>query len=163
MSNESHGMFRNPFYNREEKDRIALNIKNTTSRGPSGGTLTSAGYISSTGSTRRCSRTCTPYRPYHSSDFYKAGAEIGWQYIMSAANKVSFNSKFAHYFIRAPLITTLYTANELIWNFNVCEYFKFGLGPLYAYNRDGGHFVSGKIEAATVNIKYCFGHRLVPL
>ena len=67
---------------------------------------------------------------------------------------MSFNSKFAQYYYSGRSDNDTYTANELIWNFNVGEYFKFGLGPLYAYNRDGGHFISGKIDAATINIKF---------
>ncbi|HOD14058.1 MAG TPA: hypothetical protein PLA65_11340 [Spirochaetota bacterium] len=154
VSNESHGMFRNPFYNREEKDRIILNIKNTYQPRPFRWDFNLSGiYFIHRFDTSLFPDVYT-YRPYHSSDFYKAGAEIGWQYIISAANKVSFNSKFAQYFYSGPSDNDTYTANELIWNFNVGEYFKFGLGPLYAYNRDGGHFVSGRIEASTVNLKF---------
>jgi hypothetical protein len=154
VSNESHGMFRNLFFNREEKDRIVLNIKNTYQPRPFRWDFNLSGIYF----IHRFDASMVPdrytLRPYHSSDFYKAGAEIGWQYIISAANKLSFNSKFAQYFYSGPSDNDTYTANELIWNFNVGEYFKFGLGPLYSYNRDGGHFVSGKIDAATVNMKY---------
>ncbi len=154
VSNESHGMFRNLFFNREEKDRIVLNIKNTYQPRPFRWDFNVSGIYF----IHRFDTSLLPdiytLRPYHSSDFYKAGAEIGWQYIISAANKLSFKSKFAHYFYSGPSDNDTYTENELIWNFNMGESFKFGLGPLYAYNRDGGHFISGKVEAATVNIKF---------
>ncbi len=93
-------------------------------------------------------------KPYHSADFYKINAEFGWQYIWSAANRLAFNSKFSHYFFKAPYDYDSWVANEFTWNFNLSEYFKFGLGPEYTYNRDRGHFVSGRIDASTVKVRY---------
>ncbi len=154
VGNESHGMFSNPFYSREEKDRVVLKIKNDFSPMPTRWSLNLGGVYF----THRLDATQIPdiysLDPYHSSDFYKANAEFGWQYIWSAANKLSFNSRFSHYFFKSPYDYDSWVANEFIWNFNVSEYFKFGLGPQYTYNRDRGHFVSGRVEAATMKVKY---------
>ncbi len=154
VGNESHGMFSNPFYNREEKDRVVLKIKNDFSPMPMRWSLNLGGVYF----THRLDATQFPdlfsLKQYHSSDFYKVNAEFGWQYIWSAANKLSFNSKFSHYFFKSPYDYDSWVTNEFIWNFNVSEYFKFGLGPQYTYNRDRGHFISGRVEAATVKIKY---------
>jgi hypothetical protein len=154
VSNESYGMFRNTYYSREEKDRIVLNIKNTYQPRPFRWDFNVTGIYF----VHRLDAALYPDEltsmGYDASDFYKFGAEIGWQYIISAANKLTFNSKFAQYFYSGRSDNDTYTENALTWNFNVGEYFKFGLGPLYAYNRDGGHFVSGRIDAATINIKF---------
>ncbi len=154
VKNESHGMFRNPFYSREEKDRVVLKIRNDIMTMPTRWSLNLGGVYF----THRLDSTHIPdlfsLKPYHSGDFYKINAEFGWQYIWSAANKLSFNSKFSHYFFKSPYDCDSWVANEFIWNFNVSEYFKFGLGPQYTYNRDRGHFVSGKIEVATVKVRY---------
>lgn len=154
IKNDSHGMFRNPFYSREEKDRVSLKLKSDYRPMPTRWTASLGGVYF----LHRFESSLFPdimtVRPYHSGDFYKVNAEIGWQYIWSAANSLSFTSKCARYFYSAKADYDIWVANELIWHFNVSEYLKFGLGPLYTYNRDGGHFVSGKIDVATMNIKY---------
>jgi hypothetical protein len=154
VKNDSHGMFRNPFYTREEKDKVILKLKNEYTPMPTRWSLNLGGIYF----IHRLDSSLYPdvltARPYHSSDFYKGSAEVGWQYIWSAANKLSFNSKFSHYDYSTRADNDTWVSNEFIWNFNISEFLKVGLGPLYAYNRDRGHFISGKIDAATLNIKY---------
>lgn len=154
VKNESRGMFRNVFYNREEKDRVGVKFKSDYKPMPTRWILNIGGVYF----THRLDATQTPdwltLKPYHSSDFYKINAEFGWEYIWSAANKLSFNSTFSYYFFRQPYDFDSWVANELMWNFNITEHFKFSLGPRYTYNQDRGHFPSGKIEVATANIRY---------
>lgn len=154
VKNDSHGMFRNPFYSREGKDRVSLKLKNDFKPMPTRWTVNLGGEYFMHRFESSLYPDLMTFRPYHSGDFYKLNAEVGWQYIWSAANSLSFNSKFARYFYSTKADYDVWVANELIWHFNVSEYLKFGLGPLYTYNRDGGHFVSGKINVATMNIKY---------
>jgi hypothetical protein len=167
VKNDSHGLFRNPFYDREEKDKVIVKIKNEYTPMPTRWSLNLGGVYF----IHRLDSSLYPdeltARPYHSSDFYKGSAEVGWQYIWSAANKLSFNSKFSHYDYSTRADNDTWVSNEFIWNFNISEYLKFGLGPLYTYNRDRGHFVSGKINAATLNIKHfsanaSYQYELVP-
>ncbi len=154
VRNESHGMFGNPFYSREEKDKVVLDIKNEFTTMPMKWDLNLGGVFF----THRLDDTqlgsIALMKPYHSSDFYNFNAEFGWQYIWSASNKLSFNSKLSNYYYKSPYDYDIWVANEFIWNFNISEYFKFGLGPQYTYNRDRGHFASGRIEAATMKVKY---------
>ncbi|OHD63835.1 MAG: hypothetical protein A2176_11990 [Spirochaetes bacterium RBG_13_51_14] len=167
VNNESHGLFRNPFYTREEKDRVELELKSEYRPMPARWNFNIGGVYFIHRLDSSLYPDIYPVRPYHGSDFYRANAEIGWEYILSAANKFSFNSKFSQYFYSTSSDNDTFVANEFIWNFNVSEYLKFGMGPLYAYNRDGGHFVSGKIDVTTVNIKYVsvgasYTYELVP-
>lgn len=154
VNNESHGMFRNPFYYREEKDRVALKIKNEFKPMPTRWELNLGGVYFTHRLDASLYQDISLIRTYHSSDFYKAGAEFAWEYIWSAANKLRFDSKFSQYFYSTGADNDTAVRNELLWNFNFSEYFKFAVGPLYAYNRDGGHFVSGTIDIATANLKY---------
>ena len=71
----------------------------------------------------------------------------------SATNKLSFNSKFAYYDYSTRSNYDTWVSNEFIWNFNISEFLK-RPGARITYNRDRGHFVAGKIDAATLNIKY---------
>lgn len=154
VKNESHGMFSNPFYSREEKDRVVLKIKNDFKPMPTRWNLNIGGAYF----THRLDSTQVPdiftLKPYHSTDFYKINTEFGWQYIWSAANRLAFNSKFSHYFYKAPYDYDSWVVNEFTWNFNLSEYFKFGIGPQYTYNHDRGHFISGRIEASTAKVRY---------
>ena len=154
VNNESYGMFRNPFYNREEKDRIILNFKNEYKPMPTRWDITVGGVYFIHRFDSSLYPDANAVRSYHSSDLYKADAELGWEYVWSAANKLRFDSKFSQYYYSTNSDNDTVTANELIWNFNLSEYFKFGLGPLYTYNRDRGNFVSGKIDIVTANLKY---------
>ena len=154
VNNASHGMFRNPYYYSEDKDKVYLMFRNEYRQQPTRWDINVGGIYF----THRLDSSLFPMidtvQPYHSSDFYKGTAELGWEYIWSAANKLRFDSKFSQYFYSTGADNDTAVANQLIWNFNISEYFKFGLGPLYTYNRDRGNFVSGKIDAATANLKY---------
>jgi hypothetical protein len=154
VGNVSYGLFRNLFYNREEKDEVFVKLKNEIKSMPNRWEINVGGVYFIHRLDSPLYQDAGLLRPYHSSDFYKANAEIVWEYIWSAANKLRFNSKFFNYTYSARSNDDTVTANELIWNFNISEYFKFGLGPQYIYNRDRGNFISGKIDVATVNVKY---------
>jgi hypothetical protein len=154
IHNDSHGMFRNPFYSREEKDKVVLKLKNDYTPMPTRWSLNLGGVYFIHRFDSSVYPDVVTARPYHSSDFYKSNGEIGWQYIWSATNKLSFNSRFAYYDYSTRSKNDTWVSNEFIWNFNIAEFLKLGLGPLYTYNRDRGHFVSGKIDVATLNIKY---------
>ncbi|MBN2159718.1 MAG: hypothetical protein JW807_10005 [Spirochaetes bacterium] len=154
VSNQSHGMFRNIFYSREEKDRVDLTLNNVINPMPTRWKLNIGGVYFIHRLDSDLYPDIVTYRPYHSSDFYKLNAELGWDYIVSAANMIAFKSTFANYWYSAGFDDDTWIESELIWNFNVSEFLKFGMGPLYAYNRDGGHFPSGKINVTTLNIKY---------
>ncbi|MBN1495736.1 MAG: hypothetical protein JXA07_03145 [Spirochaetes bacterium] len=154
INNESYGMFRNPFYSREGKDRVSLKLKSEYQPMPTRWTVSLGGVYFNHRFESYLFPDPVAIRPYHASDLYKVNAEVGWQYIWSASNSLSFGSKFVRYFYSTGADYDISTANELVWNFNISEFLKFGLGPLYTYNRDGGHFVSGRINVAAMNIKY---------
>ena len=153
VRNDSHGMFRNPYYSREEKDRVSVRLKNEVTPMPMRWTIAVGGVYAIHRLDSTIFGDTIGMVTYHSSEFYKFTFDLGWEYIMSAANKFTFNSRFNQYWFSSADNNTD-TTSTFVWYFNISEYLKFGLGPLYEYNRDGGHFVSGLAEISTVNIKH---------
>jgi hypothetical protein len=87
------------------------------------------------------------------SEFYELNGEIGWEYIWSAANKFRLDAMVWYYnYSSAP--DDVYVSSEFLWGFKIIEYLKIEPGLLYIWNRDGGHFPSGKITISSSGIKF---------
>ncbi|MBN2079198.1 MAG: hypothetical protein JW838_09545 [Spirochaetes bacterium] len=156
VGNGGRGMFRNPFFDREDRDRVGVKCGAEYRPMPMRWTFDAGGvYFRHRLDSSRFHDVRT-LRPYRSSDLYGATLGIGTEYVWSAANRLAFTSNFSHYRYSRRAGDDTFVDNELTWNFNLAGFLKFGIGPLYSYNRDAGHFVSGKAAISTINIKYFF-------
>lgn len=146
VNNDSFGMIRNPSYSREEKDKVSFKIKNEFKPMPTRWEVNVGGAYYG----HRLEGALLPLTT--SSSFYKGTAEFVWEYIWSSNNSLRLNANAAQYWHSYHADNDSWVATELLWGFKLTEYLKFGLGPVYAYNRDRDHFVSGKFTFATVGL-----------
>ncbi len=166
VNNESHGMYDNPVFSREEKDKIIVNIKNEYKPTPSrwdfnfGGGQYVHRLVSSVDSS------------VERSGFNKANEEIGWEYILSASNRFGFKHKYSHYFYSEDDIEDdRHVSNEIYFNFKIIEYLMIGMGGIVDWDADNeknnGWFPSGKGSISTAGMKYIslelsYAYDLVP-
>ncbi|PKL38169.1 MAG: hypothetical protein CVV44_13455 [Spirochaetae bacterium HGW-Spirochaetae-1] len=143
--NESHGMFGNSFYNREEKDKIVLLLKNEYKPTPSRWQVNFGGgqYV----------HRLMGADPYDMS-FYKLNEEIEWEYVWSSSYQWSFRHYSSHYFYKNTTNDDYHVGNEILGSFKIMEYIKISAGGIMDWNRDAGFFPSGKAQIASVGLKY---------
>ncbi|HPI88154.1 MAG TPA: hypothetical protein PK859_02495 [Spirochaetota bacterium] len=147
VQNESHGMFRNTYFSREETDKVLVSLKNEYKPTPSRWDFNAGGgqYVHRLVSAQSSD--------VDKSDFYELNAEVGWEYIWSAANKFRLDAAVFYYnYSTAPY--DVYLSTEFNWGFKLIEYLKIEPGVIYIWNYDGGHFPSGKINFSSSGIKY---------
>ncbi|TFH38781.1 MAG: hypothetical protein E4G96_09990, partial [Chrysiogenales bacterium] len=97
VRNDSYGMFRNPFYGREEKDGADVKFKTEYTPMPMRWTLDVAGIYFHHRLDSSPYQNALTIKPSRSSDFYGAGIGLGWEYVWSASNRLDFKTKFSHY------------------------------------------------------------------
>ena len=148
VNNESHGMFTNSNYSREEKDRIIIAFKNEYKPTPSRWDINFGGgqYVHRLVSAKSVDVI--------SSDFHKINGELGWEYIWSASNRVRLDSRVAFYeYSSSGVDNDYFITNELTGSFKLTEYIKFMLGPVLSWNHDDDLFISGKIDVSLSGMK----------
>ena len=147
VENDSHGMYSNPVYSREENDHIVIRFKNEY-------TPTPARWNINVGGANYVHRLISAgLGDVDNQSYFKAEGQIGWEYGWSAAVLVKVASKFAHYDYNTTSDNDTYVANDLIGSFKMTEYILITLGPTYSWNRDATHFGGGKISVSSVNLK----------
>ena len=148
VQNESHGMFDNTFYSREEKDKIIVNVKNEYKPTPSRWDFNLGGgqYVHRLISAQSSG--------VDKSDFYQINGEIGWEYIWSAANKFRLDAKSVYYNYATSDPDDIHVSTEFLWGFKIIEYLKIEPGVFYIWNADGGHFPSGRLNVSTSGINH---------
>jgi hypothetical protein len=153
VNNESHGMYSNPVFSREEKDKIIVNIKNEYKPTPSrwdfnfGGGQYVHRLVSSVDSS------------VERSGFNKANEEIGWEYIWSASNRFGFKHNYSHYFyFEDEIDDDRHMSNEIYFSFKIIEYLMIGMGGIVDWDADNekneGWFPSGNGSISTSGMKY---------
>ncbi|HOW83237.1 MAG TPA: hypothetical protein PK573_11805 [Spirochaetota bacterium] len=147
VQNDSHGMFDNGFFSREETDKVFVNLKNEYKPTPSRWDFSFGGgqYVHRLVSAQSSD--------VDKSDFYQLGGGVGWEYIWSAANKFRVDAS-ARYYNYSTAPDDVYLSSEFLWGFKLIEYMKIEPGLLYIWNKDGGHFPSGKINISSSGLKY---------
>jgi hypothetical protein len=148
VTTESHGMYDNAYYSREEKDKIIATLKNEYKPTPSRWDFNVGGgqYVH-----RLVSATTSDV---DKNEFYKLNGEIGWEYVWSASNKFRIDSQASYYNYSPWAADDLAIYNEFIWSFKLLEYLKIEPGFIYIWNIDAGHFPSGKINVSSSGLKY---------
>ncbi len=164
VKNESHGMFDNSFFTREEKDKFLFRLMNEYKPIPTRWTINVGGaqYVHRLNPVNVNSDDTTI--DSKRSEFYKVNGEMGWEYISSASNGISFKTNF-HYYAFSPSMVKddSYSRSELTLGFKVIEYFKLELGGIINYNYDYDKKVwtlprsfmpGGRVSLATSGFKY---------
>ncbi len=153
VNNESHGMFDNSVYSREEKDRITFSLKNEYKPASSRWdfNLGTSYYV----------HRLTPADSVDSDStkFFKFYEKIEWEYIWSASNKFGMKHEFSHYnYSLESADPDQHLSNELYSSFKLTEYMKLNGGFILDWDRDkeglSGFFPSGKIDISSVGFKY---------
>jgi len=163
VNNESHGMYKNSYFSREEKDKVILSFKNDYKVLPSRWDFNLGGayYVHRLVSAQSADVL--------KSDFFKDNGEVGWEKIWSASNKLSFGSKCSTYNYATSnddltsdrvgdFSNDIFCYNELLWSFKLIEFIKLDLGGIVNWNSDydkrEGFFPSWKAEVSTPGLKY---------
>lgn len=146
VNNESHGMFDNTTFSREEKDKIVIFLENEYKPTP-------ARWYFNVGGAQYVHRL-TGSDPV-SFSFYKFSEEIQWEYVWSASNSLAIRHYYWQYFYNdGNAKNDAHIANELLINFKLTEYVKFSCGAIADWNRDAGWFPSGRVSLSSSNLKY---------
>lgn len=166
VNNDSRGMFDNEVYNREEKDKIRVSLKNISkifSNSFEGYiTLGGAGYV----------HRLRPVNPedttvslgsadqeenglYQKSRLYQGNVEVGGEYIWSASNRIKFKSGVLYYdYSTTGVDDDLHTESELIDDFNITRNFGISIGVNYDYNYDEPWIISPLVGLSLKGFKY---------
>ncbi|HSV95422.1 MAG TPA: hypothetical protein VLM75_00660 [Spirochaetota bacterium] len=131
VNNDSRGMFDNPTYSREEKDKARMSIKNIAK-------LTSSfeGYITVGGAEYRHRLNAIAADGSERSRLNHVTTEIGGEYIWSASNRIRGNVLGGHYFYQGDIPSDRYFSGELIDDFNITPNIGLSFGVNVDVNRD---------------------------
>jgi len=169
VNNESHGMYTNTSYSREEKDKIDFVLKNEYKPTPSRWDFNVGGvqYVH-----RLVGTNSFPPIPSIEKSFFKLNEVVGFEYIWSSSNKVMVKHAYSQYFYSSDALRDdIYTNNEIIFSLNLMEFLKVEPGFILDWDRDndslGGFFPSGRIDLSTIGLKYTlfefsYSYDLVP-
>jgi len=147
VNNESHGMFDDAVFDREEKDKIVILFKNEYKPTP-------ARWQFNIGGAQYVHRLAGDLPDDFSC--YKINEEIKWEYVWSAANSIMINHYYWQYFFDDAVGRNIdsHVANEILVNFKITEYIKLNGGGIIDWNLDSGWFPSGKLQISSTGLKY---------
>ncbi len=148
VDNESHGMYRNPVFRREEKDRVDVQVKTNYQPTPSSFDLDFGG----TYMVHRLESSQS--LGIKSSNFNKLYGRVSWEYVLSASNRIHVDTSARQYDYPHGSNNDTSAGAEVLVGFKIAENYMVSFGPVYRYNRDYGHFPSGKISVSTTGLKY---------
>jgi len=142
-------MFSNTAYSREEKDKVVFMFRNEYKPTPSRWSVNIGGaqYV----------HRLLGQDLQASVDFslYQVKEEVEWEYIWSASNKLSIKHNLLQYFYSSDAADNdTHISNEISGGFKFTEYVKLSIGGIVDWNRDAGLFPSGKVNVASVGLKY---------
>lgn len=133
VDSASHGMFANPDFSREEKDRIDIGLKNIHKLTPQLEMYYVFGWANyshqliagrDSGSVR--------------TRLSKYSGELGWEYIWSAANRIRGKSYYAMYRYTTGESDYDFVKGELIDDFNITSFLALSVGLNFAWHRNFG-------------------------
>ena len=136
VRNESHGMFSNNTYSREEKDRLTVLLKNEYKPTPTRWQLNMGGiqYI---------------HRLVGSNavegEFNKFNEELEWERVFSASQKLALRHYSCQYFYLSNP-DDFHMVNELMWSIKLFEYLKLTLSPMAMWNKDEKWEPGGRVQ-----------------
>ena len=160
VRNESHGMFSNPTYSREEKDRLIVLLKNEYMLAP-------VRWRFNVGGTQYIHRLVGADTV--DAGFSKFNEELEWERVFSASQKLSLRHYSCQYLYRTgdPAPDDYHMINELVWSLKLFEYLKISLSPMAMWNKDNEWKPGGRVNLDSDNLKYftlglSYSHELLP-
>ncbi|MCP4136177.1 MAG: hypothetical protein GY754_34720 [bacterium] len=155
VNNESHGMFNNSVYSREEKDKIIVELKNEYKPDHPGiqrrwnFDLGGAQYVHRLVSAQNVDNSVE-------SDFYKIDVEAGFEDVGSASNKWGIQCNYTEYFYSTQntdesASNDRHVSSRLMLNFRLTEYLKIGVKAGADWDKDRNNF-KGFLPAGKINI-----------
>jgi hypothetical protein len=145
----SHGMFANPDFSREEKDRIDIGLKNIHKMTPQLElyyVLGWANYSHQLIAGRDSGSVRTRLSKY--------SGELGWEYIWSAANRIRGKSYYTMYGYTTGESDYDFVKGELIDDFNITSFLALSIGLNFAWHRDFGFLGSEDYTGKTLPSGY---------
>ena len=148
--NESHGMFDNATYSREEKDKIVVLLKNEYKPTPTR-------WQFNFGGAQYVHRLVAQDDPVKLS-FNKFNEEIEWERVFSASQKITLHHYSWQYYYSSSspagsASDDFHVVNEIMWSIKLFEYMKFSLSPMALWNRDAGWFPGVKAQLNSDSLK----------
>lgn len=164
LSNSTYGMFDNPYYSRENKDRLKFRLKNEYKPTPARWDLDlnfsrydhKLDNIDSTGSAVEVDDT-----------FYSSRGVLGMDYVWSASNKFGFRIESMQNDYPEKYKDDKFVSGELPFSFEVTEFVMLNLSPVVSWHNDGTDYAYFKGNVSTINIRhitieFLYEHKLVP-
>jgi len=148
VNNESHGMFSNSKYGREEQDRVIFKIKSEYKPTPTKWNfdVVVGQYV------HRLIKTGGNGVEKH--DFEKNQLNFDWENIMSGSNRFKYNIFIDQYFYGSGNEQNdTHVENEIAAGVKITKYIKILLAAGGGWNRDIGLFYTGKSSVSTVSLK----------
>ena len=133
IDSDSHGMFANPDFSREEKERLDLSLKNIHKISPKFEVFYAFGgaYYSHQLSGKSMDDVRTRFSRYN--------GEAGWEYIWSSSNRLRAKASYTKYHYSIGNQNDYYFARgEIIDDFYITNNFAFLIGLNFAYHKDFG-------------------------
>jgi hypothetical protein len=138
----SYGMFENPTYVREEKERYSILMKNTI-RSSSVEWYLTANY---SGYTHRLVARQTSDN--EKSSLNKMSGELGGEYIMSASNRIRWNILSSMYrYGNNDVDSDLSARGQIVDDFKVTQVFGLSLGANSAWDKDSGALYKSDVHS----------------
>jgi hypothetical protein len=153
IGNSSYGMYDNPNYNRENKDKIRLRLKNEYKPVPARWDfdLNYARYD-------HILKNVNNSDDEEEDTFHTLKGIIGMEYIWSASNKVGLRSVNGLNKYSGNYEDDFYSSNEFYVSFKVTEYTMLTLTPMVCWNKDWNKdwtdYFYFKGNISTINLKY---------
>ncbi len=133
IDSDSHGMFSNPDFSREEKERLDLSLKNIHKISPKFEVFYAFGgaYYSHQLSGKSMDDVRTRFSRYN--------GETGWEYIWSSSNRLRAKASYTKYHYSIGDQDDYYFARgEIIDDFYITNNFAFLIGLNFAYHKNFG-------------------------
>jgi hypothetical protein len=149
VDNDSHGMFDNSVYTREEKEKYSLSTKSTVHQTSSMEWYTLINYA---GYNHRL--VAIDNANNENSNLNKLTGGFGGEYIMSAANRIKWDGTVVWYdYSQKATRNDLYASGEILDDFKLTTAFGMSLGVNFAENRDDtGFSMFPKVSGHTIPV-----------
>ncbi len=148
IANSSYGMFDNPEYSRENKDKIRLRLKNEYKPVPARWEF-DLNYARYDHGLKQFDTSVEEADTFHSFN-----GVIGMEYIWSASNRMGIRSENGLNRYPEEYDDDSYSYNEIYVSFKVTEYTMLTLTPMLSWNADGTDYFYFKGNISSINLKY---------
>jgi len=148
IANSSYGMFENPDYSRENKDKVRLRLKNEYKPVPARWDF-DLNYARYDHGLKQSDLSVEDGDTFHSMK-----GIIGMEYIWSASNKIGIRLENGLNKYPENYEDDSYSNNEFYVSFKVTEYTMLTLTPMFCWNKDGSDYLYFKGNISSINVKY---------